>query len=270
MAKVKSNNERKSIKAAAKSQVAEIFATEDVAQQKALLEEAFEEAKTQITDLESALDTASKEKETLVDEVESLKAEKEELEKTKEEADSGTEKLQKALDEANSQIEELTKKIEEMEKDAAMNLRVSELDNLGLLFTKEKLADRQKAKVRNLSEEEFAEYRDELLELREELGKETAKDDEGDKPKEKRSKNPELEEDNVDDTETDDVDETADVDDEDGEDTKTLTAAKLKELRRASAALNKASSGADVDEFGVDLKLKAKFDKIWDNDEEEK
>jgi len=266
MANIK-NKERKSIKAAAKSQVAEIFAVEDAAQQKAMLEDAFEEAKSQITELESALESATEEKDNLVNDIEALRAEKEELEQSKKEADTEKDKLQKALDDATKQIEELTKKIEDMEKDAAMNLRIGELESLGLLFSKEKLAEKQKSKVRELSEEEYADYKDELLELREGWDKETA--DDGKKPDEKKSKNPESEEDNVDDADADDVDETADADDtESDDDSKPLSAAKLREIRRASAALNKPSSGADIDEYGVDLKLKAKFDKIWENEEE--
>jgi len=255
------SKERKSIKAAAKSQVAEILAVEDTAQHKALLEEAFEEAKTQITDLESALETATEEKDKLVDDIEALKAEKEELEKSASDTDSEKDDLKKALDEATKKIEELTKQIEDMEKDAAMNLRIGDLDKLGLL-SKGKAADKQKAKVRDMSNEEYAEYKDELLELRAgwEESVKTDKPTESDKPTE----------DGSDDTDkTDDDADTAGVTDEtdDGEEVK-ITAAKLRELRRASAALNKPTEGSNVDEYGVDQDLKAQYAQIWESEED--
>ena len=263
MAKMK-NKERKSIKAAAKSQVAEIFAVEDTAQQKSLLEDAFEEAKTQITDLESALETASDEKNKLVDDIEALKAKNEELDKYKTEVEKEKSELEKSLAEATKQIEELTKKIDDMEKDAAMNLRSSELENLGLI-SKGKTAERQKAKIRNMSDEEYADYKSELLELRETWEQKTK--DNGDKGQATKSDdvkpdNAGTDDDIVDDDKPENTDDTVD-----DLDTKTLTEAKINELKRVAASLNKASSGDNVDENGVDLELKSKFDKMWEEEE---
>lgn len=259
------NKERKSIKAAAKSQVAEILAVEDTAQHKALLEEAFEEAKTQINDLESALEQATEEKDKLVDDVEALKAEKEELENSTSKSDSEKDDLKKALDEANKQIEELTKKIEDMEKDAAMNLRIGDLDKLGLL-SKGKAADKQKAKVRDMTEEEYADYKDELLELRKGWEESVKKDT----PEEKNTDNKPTETDSSGETDTteDDVETAGEAEEtDDGEEVK-ITAAKLRELRRASAALNKPTEGTNVDEYGVDLDLKAKYGQLWESEED--
>lgn len=263
----KTADTRKQIKSAARSQVADIYAAETEDTQRQKMEEAFEDAKTQIFDLEEHLQAATKDNEKLVDNVENLKKEKEELEQVKVDLEAKQAELQDHLDEASKEVENLKKQIEDMEKDAAVQARASELGDLGLL-SRGKSSDRQKARIRDMSEEEFADYKDELLALREDWEAEMGK--KSDKTKDLKSKDNSGSPDPEEDENTEELEgETALESDEDDADT--LSTAQLIKLRRAAAALNQESrSTANIDSRGVDLDLKAKFDALWTDAGEDK
>ena len=153
-------DERQKSKAAAKSAVASVLA-EDEAMQKLKMEEVFAEYESQLTELREAEVAAIAKTKELSDQVESLLAEKEALESEiaslKEELATASTKVE----EVSKQNTELAQRLTEMEKEAAMQKRMTELEEAGLL-TSDKITDKLNAKVKKMDDEEFADYKAEL------------------------------------------------------------------------------------------------------------
>lgn len=261
----KKNDDRKKIKAEAKKDAAELFSLDDQAQLQAKVTELLEESKAQILDLETAVKSAEDDKSKMADQLDDLRNEKEELEKSKAELEASIADLQTKLDESTEQMGELQKKIEDMEQEAAMQVRIRELEDLGLLSSTK--ADRQKTRIKTMSDDEFAEYKDELLDVVQ--TREAAKSGEGEPSKsDKPDTKAKAGEGDIDPEAVDaDVDLEDDLEADDNKSTTQLSAAKLIELRKArAAAYNAEKSGEKVDEYGVDIELKAEFDKLWDEE----
>ena len=268
-------DERKKIKADAKAKVAEVLAQEDQPKMQAKLEELFNDILTELAaatvDKEKSIDDNTR----LSDDLEALKTEKEGLATLKADFEQKALELQKKLEEADLKIKELEGSIVTMKQEAALQARIADLEEAGLL-TEGKAAEKQKARIKAMDDEEFAEHKAYLAELRESLAKtlgtntpveKSAKTREDCKDKCKGSKDPECMKDCLDDIKEDDTDE------EDGGadkrnkaalaalaklaeldlDESTITTTQLLKIKKAAAALNVASLGISTTEEGADL-----------------
>ena len=153
-------DERQKSKAAAKSAVATVLA-EDEAMQKLKMEEVFAEYESQLNELRDAEVAAMTKNQELSTQVESLLAEKEALES---EIASLKEELAKAttkVEEVSKQNTELAQRLTDLEKEAAMQKRMTELEEAGLL-TSDKITDKLNSRIRKMDDEEFADYKVEL------------------------------------------------------------------------------------------------------------
>jgi hypothetical protein len=157
-------DERQKIKATVKSTVASVLA-EDETTQKVKMEEVFAEYETTLAELRDAEVAANEKNAELTTQIESLTAEKEALESEiislKAEIDSAKTDLVKATEKST----ELEQKINDMEKEAAMQRRVKELEEAGLLSSG-KSADRLKSRIKGMDDEEYTEYKSELESLK--------------------------------------------------------------------------------------------------------
>jgi hypothetical protein len=163
-------DERQKIKATVKSTVASVLA-EDETTQKVKMEEVFAEYETTLAELRDAEVAASEKNAELAAQVDSLVAEKEALESEITSLKDELAIAKRAVEDATKKSDELAKKINDMEKEAAMLRRVKELEEAGLLSSG-KSADRLKARIKGMDDEEYAEYKSELVSLREDWLKE--------------------------------------------------------------------------------------------------
>lgn len=275
-------DERKKLNAEAKSKASEVMAQENETKMQAKLEELFREVLTEKADAEADKDKATEDNTKLSEDLENLKSEKEELSTQKADLDAQAEELQKKLDEADKKIETLESEVEKMKQEAAVKARVAELEEAGLL-SGSKLSDKRLSRIKAMDDEEFAEYKSELEELKAEWSagsdsnddddekKSKAKDKKKDKPKSKKSKDDDDDDDDGDEdnvakaalaqlAELDDIDETK------------VTANELLKLKRAAAAFNVASlavAGMDdegEDAFGIDPEMQKAYDGMWDEE----
>jgi hypothetical protein len=161
-------DERQKIKATeskVKSTVAAVLAEEE-AVQKVKMEEVFNEYEVTLADLRDAEVAATEKNAELAAQVESLTAEKEALETEVMSLKDELATVRTSLEEATKKTADLESKINDMEKEAAMQRRVTELEEAGLLSSG-KSADRLKARIKGMDDEEYAEYKSELVSLRE-------------------------------------------------------------------------------------------------------
>lgn len=135
--------------------VAAIFSEKEEADVRRKTEEALEQSAKTITDLTTSLEERN--------------TELSEFEEKLSESESKVSDLETELEAARKEIETFTEKLsetetalEEMKKDRVTELRMSELADSGIISKKET----QAAKVRNMSDEDFTAYKEELLELR--------------------------------------------------------------------------------------------------------
>lgn len=135
--------------------VAAIFSEKEEADVRRMTEEALEQSAKTITDLTTSLEERN--------------TELSEFEEKFTESESKVSDLETELEAARKEIETFTDKLsetetalEEMKKDRATELRMSELADSGIISNEEA----QTAKVREMSDEDFTAYKDELLALR--------------------------------------------------------------------------------------------------------
>jgi len=145
--------------------VAEIFSQKEEAEQKARTEEALQKSADIIVELTEALEVKNAEASEKADEIV-------ELEDKLVNLNSELEAAQKEVTEANEKLANAEKAIEDMKKDKAAELRMSELTTAGVVRSDK---EGQTAKVREMSDEEFAAYRDELIDIRKAVEAELAK-----------------------------------------------------------------------------------------------
>ena len=176
--------------------------------------------------------------------------------------------------------------VEKMKQEAAVKARVAELEEAGLL-SGSKLSDKRLARIKSMDDEEFAEYKSELEELKAEwsAGSDSDSDDDDDdkkskakdkkdKPKSKKSKDDETDEDESDEDKAAKA-ALAELAEFDNIDESKITATELLRLKRAAAALNVASASLafagseddDEDPFGIDPNMKKAYDSMWDDEE---
>jgi len=136
-----------------------------------------EELNTKISDLQQELSAANEEKEGII-------SEKTQLEEAKTSLESEKEDL-------STKLEEATNELTEMKKASLMATRMEELEKAGVASKSDKGKETQAAKISDMSDEEFASYKEELVSVREDIlaelkAKESSSDDEGeDKTEEK-------------------------------------------------------------------------------------
>ena len=164
--------------------VAAIFSEKEETDVRRKTEEALEQSAQTITDLTTSLEERN--------------AELAEFEDKISESDSKVSNLETELEAAQTEIETYKEKLsetetalEEMKKDRATELRMAELADAGIISNEEA----QTAKVRDMSDEDFAAYKDELVELRAAVEAELKKNaEEAEKEEEAEEKAEEKEE----------------------------------------------------------------------------
>jgi hypothetical protein len=144
--------------------VSEIFSQKEEAEQKARTEEALQKSANTISELTEALETRNQETEETASEIASLTTKTEEL-------TTALEAAQKEATEVAEKLAESENMIEEMKKDKAAELRMSELEKAGVALSN---SEAQSVKVREMDEESFASYKDELVAVREAVKAELA------------------------------------------------------------------------------------------------
>ena len=136
--------------------VAEIFSEKEEAEIRRQTEEALNKAAVTIDELTTALEASNTE---VSESAEKLS----EADKTIRDLETELEAARTEITEANTKAEESESTLEEMKKDRATELRVAELEESGVISDKEA----QSSKVREMSDEEFASYKKELVYIRE-------------------------------------------------------------------------------------------------------
>jgi chromosome segregation ATPase len=145
--------------------VAEIFSQKEEAEQRAETEKALQKSADTISQLTAALEdknAADEEIATLIND----------LENKVKELTSGLEAAKNEAEESATKLAESEKIIEGMRKDKAAELRMAELAKAGVALSDK---DTQTAKIRDMEDEEFGSYRDELVSLRRAVEAELAK-----------------------------------------------------------------------------------------------
>jgi len=155
---------KKSVEAA----VAEIFSQKEEAEQRAETEKALQKSADKITQLTEALEGKNADSEEVANQVTELEAKIEEL-------TSELEAAKTEAEESATKLAESENVIEEMKKDKAAELRMAELAEAGVALSDK---DAQTAKVREMEDEEFGSYKEELVSLRSAVKAELAKAEE--------------------------------------------------------------------------------------------
>lgn len=145
--------------------VSEIFSQKEEAEQRAETEKALQKSADTITQLTEALEGKNAEAEEVASQITELETKVEEL-------TSKLEAAEKEAEETATKLAESENLIEEMKKDKAAELRMAELADAGVALSNK---DAQTAKVREMEDEEFASYKEELVSLRSAVKAELAK-----------------------------------------------------------------------------------------------
>jgi chromosome segregation ATPase len=242
-------DERQKIKATAKTTVASVLSEEEAAQ-KQKLEEIVTEYETTLAELRQAEVAAADEKADLIGKIDTLEADKSALETEiaglKKEVDS----LKSELEGATKKFGDLEKQMTEMQQAAAMNKRTSELEEAGLLSSGD-VADKQKARIKNMSDDEFSDYKSELLAIQAEWAKKSSSTGDVDVD------DPKVDDPKVDDPKPDPK----------------LTASQLLALKDAAKKAKKdlaflnVPASVDPEE---DAKLEAEYASMWEMEEDSK
>jgi len=139
--------------------VSGIFSEKEEADMRTKTEEALRKAASSIEDLTTTLEEKSTEVEDLKVEVSEKEASINDLNSKLEAAGEEIETLKKNLDETETSLEEI-------KKDRAADVRMTELDESGVGAKDENARETQVNKVREMSDEEFASYKEELVSVR--------------------------------------------------------------------------------------------------------
>jgi peptidoglycan hydrolase CwlO-like protein len=145
--------------------VAEIFSQKEEAEQRAETEKALQKSADTIVDLTEALEGKNVSDEEIATQINDLENKVTEL-------TSKLEAAEEKVTETASKLTESENKIDEMRKDKAAELRMDELVKAGVALSDK---DAQTAKVREMEDEEFGSYREELVSLRSAVEAELAK-----------------------------------------------------------------------------------------------
>ena len=159
--------------------VAAIFSEQEEAEIRRQTEEALSKSANTIEELTTALEAKNSE-------FEELEAKFSESEEKANSLQTELEATQEKIEEANKKSTEAENALEEIQKDRATELRMKELEEAGVISDEET----QSTKVREMSDEDFTSYRDELVSVREAVIAELSKagDQETDEEKAAREK----------------------------------------------------------------------------------
>lgn len=145
--------------------VTEIFSQKEEADKKVSTEEALQKAAATISELTEALEKKNTQEAEMASKVA-------EFETTITDLNSKLEAAKKEVADANSKLAETEKNIAEMKKDRATEIRMKDLVDSGIALASK---EAQTAKVREMSDEEFVTYKDELISLRKAVEEELTK-----------------------------------------------------------------------------------------------
>lgn len=159
--------------------VAKIFSEQEEADIRKQTEKALGKSATTIEELTTALEAKNSE-------FEELEVKLSESEDKAKDLTTELEAAQEKIDDATKKSDEAEGALEEIKKDRATELRMKELEKAGVVSDKEA----QSGKVREMSDEDFASYRDELVSVRKAVIAELSKaaDQETDEEKAAREK----------------------------------------------------------------------------------
>lgn len=187
--------------------VATIFSEKEEAEMRRKTEDALQKAAVTIEDLTNSLE----EKTAEADEVESKFSESTDKVST---IESELEAAKEEIENVKTQLSDKESEIEEMKKDRAADVRMDDLGEAGVVHKNEEAKTNQIAKVREMSDDEFAAYKDELISVRQAVMDELAaaeetseeKSEEGSEDTEESEENETGSEEETD-TETEDTEE---------------------------------------------------------------
>lgn len=155
--------------------VAEIFSQKEEADKKVRTEEALQKAASTIDELTTALETKNAQDEEVAAKIAGFEGKIKDLE-------TQLEAAKKEIETSNTKLAESEKAVEEMKKDRAAEVRMADLASVGVALS-DKSA--QTVKVREMTDEEFASYKEELVSLRKSVEAELAKNAETEEKEEK-------------------------------------------------------------------------------------
>lgn len=145
--------------------VAEIFSQKEEAKQRERTEDALQKSAEAIADLTTALEERNADAEKANSKID-------DQESTIEDLNSELEAAKKEITKSTDKLAETEKTIEEMKKDKAAELRMSELTEAGVALSDK---EAQAAKIREMDDESFTSYKEELVSLRKAVEAELAK-----------------------------------------------------------------------------------------------
>lgn len=149
--------ERDELKTQVAALVASLFDEKEEAEIRSATEAELGKAASAISDLTSALESKNTEAAEMEEKLTASDARVKELESELEAAKTESET-------ANEKLGEVEKALEDMKKDRAAEVRMAELEDAGVARSDK---EDQMAKVRDMSDEDFASYKDELVSIRE-------------------------------------------------------------------------------------------------------
>jgi len=145
--------------------VTEIFSQKEEAEQRAETEKALQNSADKILELTETLEGKNDSDQEIATQINDLEAKVTEL-------TSELEAAKKSADESATKLTESENVIEEMRKDKAAELRMAELVKAGVALSDK---EAQTTKVRDMEDEEFGSYKEELVSLRSAVEAELAK-----------------------------------------------------------------------------------------------
>ncbi len=218
--------------------VAKIFSEKEEADIRKQTEKALSTAAVTIEDLTVTLETKNSEVLELTEQLSEAKEKATNLE-------SDLEAVKEEMEEAKKRSTELEGTLEEIEKDRATELRITELEEAGVISDKEA----QMSKVREMSDEDFASYKDELVAVRAAIIAELSKSEEKEKKEEseteEKEETEEAETEEKEEADTEEKEETEEAEKEEDAEEKETPPANIDKNQAVEAALNLELAAAD-------------------------
>ena len=217
--------------------VAKIFSEKEETEIRRQTEEALSKAAATIEDLTVSLEAKNSEVSELTEQLSEAKEKATNLE-------TDLEAVKEEIAEAKKHSAELESTLEEIKKDKATALRITELEEAGVISDKEA----QSSKVREMTDEEFASYKDELAAVRAAIIAELSKSDETEEKEEADTEEKEEadteEKEEKEEADTEEKEETEEADEKDADEEETPPA-NIDKNQAVEAALNLELAAAD-------------------------
>lgn len=218
--------------------VAKIFSEKEETEIRRQTEEALSKAAATIEDLTVSLEAKNSEVSELTEQLSEAKEKATNLE-------TDLEAVKEEIAEAKKHSAELESTLEEIEKDKATALRITELEEAGVISDKEA----QSSKVREMTDEEFASYKDELAAVRAAIIAELSKSDETEEKEEADTEEKEEadteEKEEKEEADTEEKEETEEADEKDADEEEETPPANIDKNQAVEAALNLELAAAD-------------------------